>query len=152
MSRYKASPMLEAYILRHAPTFITVDEGAPSNLDELRAAVAGGRPIPVWSGGSDLTMYSAPEVNHAARAWHDSLHLKLNAEFNAMGEAMVASESCRLLRLGGLSFESQDAMHLDTWGQFLYSVYHDGKFPNDQAAFIACAFRDFRYATVFRTF
>jgi hypothetical protein len=97
------------------------------------------RSLPVWDGGCDLTIYPAPEGNHAFRAWHDSLHLATGHRFDAVGERHVAVAHVRLARAHGCSQVAQAAIWADTWGQFLYGEAHDGAFVEDQRAFvIAC--------------
>ena len=68
---------------------------APDSLESLiRASTS---PMVVYDGGSDNTIYGDPRVNHAFRAWHDSLHLKLNAPFDLAGETRVGLEQARIL-------------------------------------------------------
>lgn len=144
MKTYHASAGLERYLLAHAPAHIAVDEGAPQSLAELKAAAAKGGPLPVWSGGSEHTIYSTPEVNFAFRAWHDTFHLLLNAEFNGEGEAIVNAASIRqALEDKSVSIEDLQALHYDVWGQYVYATHHAGEFPTNQAAFIAACFDNF---------
>lgn len=86
---------LNRAILKHAPRF-TVSDKAPDTLESLTRQNSSG--LVVWAGASDLTIYGDRLVNFAFRAWHDSLHLKLNAEFNELGETMVCMEQARILR------------------------------------------------------
>ena len=82
-------------ILELAPKFEAKDV-APSTFAELKANTTSG--LVVWSGASENTIYGDAIVNHAFRAWHDMLHLKLNAPFNEEGETRVALEQARLIQ------------------------------------------------------
>lgn len=140
MNRYRASATLEAFIIRSAPPHIAV-ANAPSTEAELAAMVLSlkpGQPIPVWSGGSEHTIYSAPEVNYAFRAWHDSIHIALGAGFDAKGELTVARRHVFEASIrGNLPDSDLRALWADTWGQFSYAQELGGTFPTDQAAFVA---------------
>jgi hypothetical protein len=85
----------------------------------------------VWSGGSDKTIYGAASVNHAFRAWHDSLHIQLGAEFTLDGEIRVAREQARLIGSDKLG----DILIAEVKGQAEYFAKH-GEFPVDQVKFI----------------
>lgn len=137
--RYRAKPDLEMLLMMNAPAFTVVEHG-PSTLAELREGYAQHGVIPVWIGGSDHTIYSSPVINHAYRAWHDSFHLSLGAEFHPRGEARVNAAQQSAALHYGLCEESLRALHFDTWGQVAYSARHDGEFPTDQAAFVAACF------------
>ena len=113
-------------ILKLAPIY-AVSNNAPNSFETLAASPS----LVVWSGASDRTIYGAPNVNWAFRAWHDSLHLKLNAPFSLEGETRVALEQCRLIGS-------------DTWAKIVmgevvgqteyFNKY--GTFPADQVAFM----------------
>jgi hypothetical protein len=85
----------------------------------------------IWAGASDKTIYNDAGVNHAFRAWHDSLHIKLNAPFTLDGELMVAKAQC--LELG--STELSKFIMAEVMGQAEYFAKH-GEFPIDQVTFI----------------
>ncbi len=154
--RYTASPALEAFIMRRAPAHYATDKdpfsgnsGSPNlgrMIDRYEVCKRTNAPFPVWSGGCERTIYSAPEVNHAFRAWHDSVHAELGAGFDREGEFAVAIEQYRELGRAivgqtapGLVEDDQRALWADVWGQFLYSEKHGGQFPDDQAAFVQAA-------------
>jgi hypothetical protein len=138
--RYLASRALESFILASAPEHHATPD-APSTLPELIAAAKRSGSLPVWDGGSDATMYSRPEVNHAFRAWHDALHIAHGAAFDVSGELALSREHVRQARAAGLSAEDVRALWLDLWGQAVYAERHAGAFPEDQSAFIAACFR-----------
>ena len=93
---YAASPELEAHIIEQAPSHYATSE-APSTWEALRNWADYTKynsdldKLPVFDKGCDRTIYSRPQVNHAFRAWHDSLHLSLNAGFDRAGESAVAA-------------------------------------------------------------
>lgn len=149
--RYAASQALESFILASAPPHYATPD-APDTLDKLRAAAALGGPLPVFDGGCDETIYSRPEVNHAFRAWHDSLHLLHGAAFDLEGERALALEHDRLAEVAGLGLEDRQALWCDLWGQAVYAANHDGAFPEDQAAFVFAAMRDGIAAAALRDF
>lgn len=118
---------LNSRILRLAPKFEAQDN-APYSFETLKAN--SGRLV-VWSGASDQTIYGDAKVNHAFRAWHDSLHLKLDADFSFEGERRVAAEQARLI--------GSDSMGLiimaEVVGQVEYLNKY-GHFPVDQVQFL----------------
>jgi len=106
----------------------SVADTAPSTYAELRASSVA--PLVVWSGGSEHTIYGDRSVNYAFRAWHDSLHIKLNAEFSLHGEILVAQEQARIL-----GDDTAKIILAEVIGQAEYFALH-GFFPIDQSAFI----------------
>lgn len=147
---YRASPALESAILALAPPHVAT-QTAPSNLPELLAAweryILDGTPLPVYDGACDRTIYSSARVNHAFRAWHDSIHVTLAAEFNAAGERAVSAAAVETLRRWpGITQADLLAMHFEVVGQLEYAARHGGEFPVDQAAFIAACFDDYHSA------
>lgn len=119
--------MLNSRIMSLAPKH-SVSDMAPHSFETLKANC--GRLV-VWSGGSDKTIYGDRAVNWAFRAWHDSLHLKLNAPFTEAGETQVALEQARIIGS-------------DTWGKIIIgevvgqTEYFNkfGHFPADQVEFM----------------
>jgi hypothetical protein len=151
---YRASPALEAFILARAPEHYPTPY-APSSLADLeryRYSVA----LPVSGEHSALTIYSCPEVNYAFRAWHDRLHIELNAEFDADGELAVARAHEQAVRdaikQGQLTELDCCALFFEVWGQFRYAQEHGGSFPTDQSAFVASCFSDGLSAAILRDF
>ena len=110
---------------------------APDSLARLQHATEmrdGVLLIPVWTGASDRTIWSGPEANYLFRAWHDSHHLRLGAEFTREGERLVAdlalSEVSGVLERALLWAETEGQQeHYARWGEF----------PGDQRGFdLAC--------------
>lgn len=85
----------------------------------------------VWSGGSNATVYGDPAINHAFRAWHDSLHLKLGLDFSLESEIAVATEQSRLLHNDGLA----RLIMAEVKGQAEYFAKHS-QFPDNQVEFV----------------
>lgn len=144
---YRASPALEAFIVANAPAWLTVPpESAPTTLRLLRSRAAVSHYMFVSAEHSVRTIYSSPQVNYAFRAWHDALHLKLGAEFDAHGELLVARAHERAVRdaikQGAYGLTELDccALFFETWGQFRYCEEHGGAFPVDQARFVGACF------------
>lgn len=150
MKRYQASRELETFILASAPRHHACPD-APSTFTALQAASVSDS-LPVYDGGCDGTIYSAPAINHAFRAWHDSMHLNLSAQFNATGELDLTLAQCQQVADAGLSREDCAALFFDVWGQFRYSQYHAGEFPVDQSAFVNACFDRGMDAAVRATF
>jgi hypothetical protein len=118
---------LNRRILRIAPSH-TAQDYAPATFEALKGQSVGS--LVVWAGASDKTIYGDPTVNHAFRAWHDSLHLALNAPFTLQGERIVALEQARLI--GGETFGH--IIMAEVVGQAEYFAL-TGQFPVDQKAF-----------------
>lgn len=106
-----------------------VNSIAPATFQELKANSTG--ILTVWDGASDNTIYGDANVNHAFRAWHDALHLKLNASFTLEGEILVAKEQSRLIGSDLLG----DILIAEVKGQAEYFNKH-GQFPVNQVEFI----------------
>jgi len=116
-------------ILKLAPRFM-VSDNAPNSFETLKSGSTSG--LVVWAGASDNTIYGDASVNHAFRAWHDGLHLKLNAPFTFDGEKTVGLEQARLI--GG------DTMGLIIMAEVIGQVEYlnkYGMFPVDQNRFLA---------------
>lgn len=117
---------LNSKILKLAPIHIAKPV-APDTLESLiRASVS---PMVVYDGGSENTIYGDTKVNHAFRAWHDALHIKLNAPFTREGETLVGLEQARIL--GG---SYSEIVMAEVVGQVEYfEKYRD--FPSNQVEF-----------------
>lgn len=140
MNRYQVSAHTRAVILRLAPAHYATWKGAPDSFAKLLTAYEKARrcgaPLPVYAGDCELSIYGSPEVNHAFRAWHDSMHVELGAEFDDVGEHTIAVKGYHRLIAEGVSREDASAVFADVWGQYEYEQRH-GVFPHDQAAFVA---------------
>lgn len=122
------SPLLNNKIMKLAPKH-SVSDNAPYSFETLKANATSG--LVVWSGASDNTIYGDRAINWAFRAWHDSLHLKLNAPFTLDGEKLVALEQIRLID----SSELSQIIWAEVVGQVEYFNKY-GNFPIDQIAFM----------------
>jgi hypothetical protein len=140
--RYTASPALESFIRASAPPhFATPDApGTLEGLQEWAASAAPSDPLPVYDGGCERTIFSTPAVNHAFRAWHDSLHLAFGLGFDKVGEYGAAGLHMEAAAAAGLLTEDQRALLFEVVGQFEYAAAHAGEFPADQALFVARCF------------
>jgi len=114
-------------IIKLAPKY-TVSDHAPDTFERLVRSSNSG--LVVWAGASDNTIYGDASVNHAFRAWHDSLHLKLNSDFTLQGELVVAMEQARII--GG---QYADIIMAEIKGQAEYLTKH-GQFPTNQLEFM----------------
>jgi hypothetical protein len=121
------SNALNSRIISLAPKH-SVSDSAPYSFETLRANVGG---LVVWAGASDNTIYGDRAVNWAFRAWHDSLHLKLGADFSETGERLVALEQARLIGSDTMGH----ILMAEIVGQMEY-FNKFGHFPVDQAAFM----------------
>lgn len=133
-SGYQAPQELEDFVRNNAPAH-RVDPNGPANWEELQASRD--EPVmPVNPQSAEHSIYSDTPTNIAFRAWHDKLHLDLNAGFDHDGELKVAQEHLRQAQAAGLSDESQRALWADTWETF---KHHEdtGSFPSDPRSFVA---------------
>jgi len=80
------SHALNKKILSLAPRFKVVDYQI--DFEALKACK--GKIIPVWSGGSEKTIYGNPLVNYAFRAWHDSVPIQTGQGFTLPEETIVS--------------------------------------------------------------
>lgn len=135
----------------HRIEALALDRGAPESLEALLDATRGlarpddetpgsivdasgrliGERLPVWSGASDRTIWSRPEVNYLFRAWHDSHHILLSAGFDPRGELAVADHADTLIK----GRAERAILRAEVWGQVAYHVLH-GVFPDDQRGFV----------------
>ena len=121
---------------------------APTNLPMLRARAErfpGGILVPVSAAHSERTVWSRPAANWLFRAWHDSIHLDLDAPFDPFGEWDVSIESCK--RIQGAA--EREVLRAEVWGQVSYYELW-GVFPAPQRAFVVACVRDGIEETVFR--
>lgn len=143
--RYRASTALEAFVLNQAPRHHS-DSNAPSTFTELidwRAWASDTDSMPVYDGGSELTIYSHDRYNYAFRAWHDKIHLDLNLGFGKLDEMAVCAEHVRQMRAHQVMFNLTDedirALQYDVAGQVLY-YYNRKEYVHDQARFVQVCF------------
>lgn len=95
---------------------------------------------PVAVAGSDTSIYPTPQVNAAARFWHDMTHVALHCTFSYWDERAVAEHHLARLEAHGFARRSLEWLLLraDTVGQ---NEYHrlTGGFVADQRAFALSA-------------
>ncbi|UVB02983.1 hypothetical protein IVIADoCa2_6 [Xanthomonas phage vB_Xar_IVIA-DoCa2] len=137
MKGYRVSAALAAAVRRMAPSYVVLDD-APSTLDGVRAYAEEHGVLAVWSGASENTIWPSPEHNYDFRALHDSIHVKYGHAFDLAGEVATAVDTEKMLRerCPELSEEDYRALWFEVVGQAAYENVN-GKFPDDQAAFIA---------------
>lgn len=120
------------------PRGFVVSDTAPQTYHELREHMNAGGTMTVWSGGSDNTIYSDPEVNFAFRAWHDWCHWRGRCLFTETGErAACAIQQWHILKEFGISTTSSAWCRLieaEIVGQTAHFLRHHC-FPADQRAF-----------------
>lgn len=107
----------------------TVTDTAPEGFEALKTFVTQHGYIPVWSGGSENTIFGTPEVNYAFRAWHDSVHLELNVGFDLEGETVVAIEMSK-----NLPEDVARLIWIEVVEQAKY-YFETGNFPVNQVEF-----------------
>lgn len=79
------------------PEFV-VEKAAPSTYQQLKAHLNGGKTLVIAQEGSDNTIFGAPAINHAFRAWHDWCHWKGEFDFSLYGECATCSMQIDHLR------------------------------------------------------
>ena len=125
---------LKQGIMRLAPLHSARDI-APSTWDDL--ARHRGAVLPVWSSQSDATIWDDAVINHAFRAFHDSTHIRIGADFSLTGETATIEAQIRAL---AVLYPS----HPEWWARLLRVEGIDqviefqrvGSFPADQRAFV----------------
>lgn len=100
-----------------------------------------GQTIYVSGEHCDRTIWPSREANMLLRAWHDSHHILLGAEFDLTGELRCARYACT--QVEG-SWERR-VLWADLAGQSLYYDRH-GSFPENQADFVVDFVQDPEYA------
>ena len=121
------------------PCGYRVSEDAPDSYDKLVAHLNAGKPMVVYAGASEQTIYEDREVNYAFRAWHDWCHWRGGHRFNRQGEHAVYEMQCRHL----VHFYD-DSTRTRRWFDILYAeiigqqIYFEQRrqFPVDQRAFV----------------
>lgn len=129
---------LKRAVIRLAPNH-TARDTAPGTWDEL--ARYRGSVLPVWSGESDRTIWGDARVNHAFRAFHDSTHIRLGADFTLAGETAVIEAQISALYALYPSAPNWWARLLRIEGIDQVKEYQRaGAFPVDQVAFVTGRF------------
>ncbi len=115
-----------------------VSRNAPSSLAQLKARAKRDGVITVSSLHCDRTIYGDPEMNLAARAWHDACHILANAGFDDAGERKVcALQQTQLATVYGdaSSLLFRRIIEAEVIGQLEYKE-ENGFFPIDQRKFV----------------
>jgi hypothetical protein len=71
-------------------------------------------------------------MNHLFRAWHDSVHILLDAEFDPRGERRVSEYQCAMID----GAAERAVLWAETEGQQGYRARW-GSYPADQRSFVA---------------
>lgn len=79
------------------PEFAVADT-APSTYNDLKAHLDAGKTLVVAWEGSDHTIFGAPGINHAFRAWHDWCHWQGAFDFSSYGEWATCNLQIQHLR------------------------------------------------------
>lgn len=118
-------------------------ESAPSTFKEL-VEYRHCNVLPVFSGGSDKTIYKHAYQNYNFRFVHDLHHIKLNKDFSFEGEKMTIKSHFEKFRRWSFTASSitdcvirRDALKLflaDTIGQIKY-YYREGEYVDNQLEF-----------------
>ena len=129
----KVESIALAKLVSHGYYGIDCSIDAPNTFDALCVAYANkGKLFPVYSEGNDQTIYSTPVVNMLARAWHDLIHIELNAEFTLAGESLVADQQSNNDIFTTL--EKEILLH-EVVSQVKYNI-KNGFFPVNQKQFV----------------
>jgi hypothetical protein len=121
------------------PDGFDVSEDAPDTYEKLKALFGAGKRFVVSSLHSEKTIYGAPEVNYAFRAWHDWCHWQGKYPFTFKGEADVCRmQQAQLCAFNGYGEQTErwcDLLYAEIVEQQDYLIQH-GDFPTDQRAFV----------------
>lgn len=131
----KVHGFAQAALIRNGYVGFTAREDAPGTFHDLlqtHQTRPYGDKFPVYAGGSDQTIYDSPEANYAFRAWHDMLHIELNAPFSRLGEMACTIAQCTE---PSLTDDERRILWVDIMGQFEYEQQH-GHFPINQREFV----------------
>ena len=123
---------LERIVELMAPPFKAVDKGAPNTFEEL-LEYKDKDILLVYSGGSDKTIWSTPQINFSFRAWHDSIHMRKGYDFSVLGEVLTAREHIMQLKRAGFD-RFCNLFWIDIVAQRLFYAKY-GRYVQDQEAF-----------------
>lgn len=108
------------------------------SFDTLKTLYRNHGKITVNTGYSDQTIFGAPEVNWAFRAWHDYCHLTGNFPFTAFGEWCASYMQIQQLRYHYPSHPQLERwcrlVDIEVNGQVGYYLKHK-QFPSNQIQF-----------------
>jgi hypothetical protein len=126
VSALRAIALTQARSIAYKP--VTV---APEQYAALWASTT--ETLPILGEYCEHTVYGDALGNIAQRAWHDTIHLQLHADFTVAGETRVAREQCRIV--SQYSAFLADIVWCDLEGQTRHNVQY-GHFPTVQDAFV----------------
>jgi len=138
------------------PRGFAVSAIAPSTFEELNTAfiwAERGGQYPVWSGGSEATIFGDREVNYAFRAWHDWTHWRGQHAFTWEGEIATARDQIGHIRALYGHGKVADDMCALIWAEVVGQLHHQslhGEFPVDQRAFVVDYLANPYHATTVR--
>lgn len=118
------------------PKWFDVSDNAPESFAGLYRHVSLTGRITVWSGASDATIYADPSVNWAFRAWHDSVHLAIGADFSHAGEVAACEAQIASLReqFPRMPVLWSALLRIEVVGQVI-ALESSGSFVSDQVSF-----------------
>lgn len=129
----------------------TDDESRCDSVDKVMRHYGDTGRILVWTGASDQSIFGAPHVNHAFRAWHDYVHVMYRLPFTAQGEHTVMQIQQRHVdTLGGFVFTNKEKelfyriLECEVDGQVEH-LKRTGEFPSNQREFTQ-QYMEARYA------
>lgn len=88
--------------------------------------------VQVWTGESNKSIYGKPEINWAARAWHDVTHFENNLGYTPLEEIQVGK--IQAAQLPEDWWFEKALIDAEVTGQILYHCKHN-KFPENQREF-----------------
>lgn len=93
------------------------------------------QPFLVWSGASDKTVFTSPQINHAFRFVHDTDHVILGADLTHDGEVkVIVPFIMEVFHAAG--FVAAVLCACDLLGQLWYGTNNHGAFVDNQEAFV----------------
>jgi hypothetical protein len=93
------------------------------------------KPFRVWSGASDCTIFTSPQINHAFRFVHDTDHVILQADLSHDGEVKVIIPFIMEV-FHAAGFVAAVLCACDLLGQLWYGTNNHGAFVDNQEAFV----------------
>lgn len=123
---------------RLAPNGFDKSSNAPQTLAECKAYHQVTGKVCVSEDNDNDTIYTTPTGNMCFRAWHDLVHLRLNAEFDRAGEYQCFLEQAKDIRAAcddpERTAQLVNVLRCEIMGQFDYKALV-GDFPQYQREF-----------------
>lgn len=109
----------------------------PALMAEIAQCLKARRPMRVWSGGSDCTVYGSAEANYAFRYLHDLGHYIHDLSFSFAHEVELSRiQAAQVAQAFGKDSLELLVYRADTEGQSTFNEMHGGPFPADQRLFV----------------